>query len=53
MEESSKPPKEDLLTMLDEMIKNIERLPPHALYSPISHADFCSLMMLLSSILRA
>ncbi len=41
-----------LVNMLDEMIKNIERLPSHVMTSPITHYDFCSLMLLLSGILR-
>jgi hypothetical protein len=44
--------KEELLGELDAMIKNIENLPAPALYAPINHADFCSLLMLLHAILR-
>ena len=51
--ESPKPTKPEMLEMLDEMIRRIEDLPPNALYAPINHADFCSLLILLSSILRA
>lgn len=47
------PDKKELLDMLDEMQKRIENLPQGALYSPITHADFCSLLMLLSAILRS
>lgn len=53
VEEPPKPTKQDLLDMLDEMIKNIERLPRYALDSPINHSDFASLLILLSSILRS
>ncbi len=45
--------KEDLIKELDELIKGIERLPQQAMLTPITHADFCSLMMLLSAILKA
>lgn len=45
--------KQDLLSQLDMMIKNIESLPQHAMTLPINHYDFASLMILLSSILRA
>lgn len=48
-----KPSKKDLLDMLDEMIKNYENLPPHAMISPITHYDLAAALMLLSSILRA
>lgn len=48
-----KPTKKELLDMLDEMIKTYENLPPQAMSLPISHYDYCSVLMLLSSILRA
>jgi len=48
-----KPDKKEQLIMLDEMIKNIEKLPENAMITPINHYDFCSLLILLSSILRA
>jgi hypothetical protein len=47
------PSKKELLDMLQEMITNIERLPSHALYSPITNADHCASLMLLLSILRS
>lgn len=49
----TKPSREELLDMLDDLVKRIEELPANALYSPITHADFCSLILLLSAILRA
>jgi len=51
--ETKKPSKKDLMDMLDSMRQNIEAMPPAALYSPITHADFCSLMMLLSELFRS
>lgn len=48
-----KPTKKELIDMLDEMCKNIENLPPQAMTLPINHYDYCSLLMLLSSILRS
>lgn len=42
----------ELIQMLEEMQKSIERLPVDALYQPISHADFSSLLMLLSAIFK-
>lgn len=53
VEINTKPSKHELLEMLDEMRKAVERLPQDAMFTPITHADFCSLIMLLSSILRA
>jgi len=51
--EGSKPTKSDLMKMLDEMIKNYENLPDNAMSTPITHYDFCSSLLLISSILRA
>ncbi len=48
-----KPKKADLLQMLDEMIKSYDRLPQHALISPISHYDLLSALLLISEILRS
>jgi hypothetical protein len=45
--------KEQLLEMLDGMIKNIEDLPPNAMNTYITHYDLLSLLMLLSAIFRA
>jgi hypothetical protein len=45
--------REDLLFALDEMKLSIERLPQHAMLQPITHADFCTLIMLLSAIFRS
>ncbi|HUX79861.1 MAG TPA: hypothetical protein VMW10_08990 [Alphaproteobacteria bacterium] len=52
VETTSKPTKKELLNMLDEMIKNIENLPQDAMLAPINHYDYCSSLLLLSSILR-
>lgn len=51
--DSTRPNKKELLSMLDEMIKNTEKLPQAAMTSPITHYDFASALLLLSSILRA
>lgn len=47
------PSKDELLSMLTDMIKSYENLPQHALNSPISHADHYSLLLLLESLFRA
>lgn len=49
----SKPNREELLEIMDEMVKRIQELPQHATLTPVTHADFASLLMLLSSIFRA
>jgi hypothetical protein len=51
--QSPKPTRTDMLDMLDEMIRNVEKMPSHALQQPINHYDYLSLMLLLSSLLRA
>jgi hypothetical protein len=43
----------ELLRMLDETRQKFESLPVEALYAPVSHADFCSLLLLLSAIFRS
>lgn len=53
LDNQSKPTRKEMIDMLDEMVKNIERLPEAAMSSPITHYDQVSLIMLLSSILRA
>jgi hypothetical protein len=52
-EETTKPTKQDLIEMLDEMNKNIERMPPHAWSNAINHYDFSALLILLSAIHKA
>jgi len=49
----SKPTREELLQMFDDFIKRLEELPPQALSTSISHYDWLSMMLLLSSIFRA
>lgn len=45
--------KEELIKELDHLRERIESLPNSVMYEPVTHADFCSLLLLLSSILRA
>ena len=52
-EEPPKLSKEDLVKMLDEMVENIERLPTQSMTAPITHYDFVSLLLLLSSIFKS
>ena len=50
---TSKPTKAELLDMLLEMIKAFEALPQAAMTQPITHYDLLSVLLLVSSILRA
>lgn len=52
-EQAAKPTKKELISMLDEMINNIENLPQHAMTSAINHYDFLSVLLLLSSVFKA
>jgi hypothetical protein len=52
-EKSVKITRKELLEMLDEIIKRFEDLPQHAMITPITHSDFCSLLLLLSAIFRS
>jgi hypothetical protein len=53
MENVKKPNIKELVGMIDEMNKNIEGLPPHALILPINHYDFSALLILLKAIFEA
>ena len=43
----------ELLDMLDDMIKNIEDMPPRAMVNPVTHYDLTCALLLISKILRA
>lgn len=47
------PTKEELLGILNDMIKSYENLPKHALLAPVSHADQLSLLMLVTSLFKS
>lgn len=44
--------KQQKLDMLQALIESIEKLPPHALYAPVTHHDLLTSLTLVSSILR-
>jgi len=44
--------KEMAVEELKAMISNIERLPSHAMLTPISHYDYCSLLIVLVAALE-
>ena len=52
VQDAPKVTRNDLLEALDEMIKRIEAMPPNAMIVSINHYDFCSLLVLLSSIFK-
>lgn len=45
--------KKKLFTMLTDMIKTYEELPPEALQSNVSHYDLLSFMMIVAELLRS
>lgn len=51
VQETPKPSKQEMLSMLRDMIKSIENLPDHAKLLPITHYDFASGLLLLHEIL--
>jgi hypothetical protein len=51
--ENSKPSKKELIEILDQMVKNIEGLPPAAMILPINHYDFCSALIILSELFKS
>ena len=48
-----KPTKDELIEMLDDMINNIEKLPPRALNSSVTHYDLVAALILIASVLKA
>lgn len=50
--EISKPSREELLDMLEQLVKNIQNLPSGAMMTPINHYDFSSSLLILLAILR-
>ncbi len=48
-----KPSREELLEMMDEMIRSYDRLPQGAMIAPVTQADLLSVLLLVSAILRA
>jgi hypothetical protein len=52
-EQAHKLTKDELIVMLDDMIKSYENLPQHAMLAPVSHADQLSLLMLVSSLFKS
>jgi hypothetical protein len=48
--EGHKPTREEVLLMLKEMTASYQKLPQHAMYNFVNHADFCSLLLLLVSL---
>lgn len=47
------PTREEVLGLLDSMIKAYDNLPPHAMLAPVSHADHKSLLMLVLSLFKS
>lgn len=52
-ERVSKPSRDDLLGMLNMMIKNIEDLPPQGLASYVTNYDLLSSLLLIGAIFRS
>jgi hypothetical protein len=49
----TKPNKDDIIALVDNMIKDFEALPQHAMNLPITHYDFMSLLMIISSFFKS
>jgi len=52
-EKNELPKRKEIIGMLDEVIKSYENLPQHAMKEPINHYDFISVLLLVSSALKA
>ena len=44
--------KKDMVNILDELIKHIDSLPQHVMSTPITHYDYQTLLLLLSSLFK-
>lgn len=51
-EESTPLTRDQLLDMLQELVQSYDRMPSHAMMTPITHYEMQSLSILLLSILR-
>jgi hypothetical protein len=49
---ASKSDRDNLIDIVDGLVKTIEELPPQALNAPVTHYDYLSLLVLLSNLLR-
>ncbi len=52
-ERKEKPHTKDIIAIIDNMIKDVEKLPQHAMNQPLTHYDYLSLLMLLSAAFKA
>jgi hypothetical protein len=52
VKEYSKPTREELLKILEDMIKTIEDMPPQAMLTAVNQYDLMSLMMILLSVFK-
>lgn len=48
-----KPDKQELIKVLEEMIKNIEELPSTAMLNPITHYDYVSGLLLMLQLFKS
>ena len=46
------PSKEEIFHAIDEMIKSYEKLPPGALFAPVTHEDHYSLLLLVRGLFK-
>lgn len=51
--EHTKPTREELIKLLDDMIGNIEGLPATAMINPVNHYDYVSGLLLLSALFKS
>jgi len=51
-EEFVKPKRQEMIDMLDEMIKSIDGMPAHAKFGMVTNADLAAVMTLIWAILK-
>lgn len=52
VKDKERPGRKELVEMLDEMARSIDKLPEHAKLGPITHYDLAAALMLLHAILK-
>jgi hypothetical protein len=53
MENPSKPSREELLILLDEIVNNMEKLPSQAMSTYVTHYDLWSSLLLVAQIFKS
>lgn len=53
MSDQNVPSRKDMIEMLEEMSKSLDRIPEHAMITPVNHYDWQSVLLLLVAYLKS